>query len=165
MRNHYFKILLFCLFCTVYPANIRAEMLYLMKTNQDLTIVQKLTKPYRENGDVKERIRSNKTRLHKLFFQKWKGKDERKGGLVFGIIALYFLTFICVVWGLGSIAIAFGLGGGTPAVILGIVALGLGALCIAGIVKLTKKLHRLKHSKTLPEELPRRPPSRNLKHQ
>gem|GEM_PF-3992401 len=96
--------------------------------------------------------------------------EKQKSGLVFAIVLLVIGAFFFGVFGLAWLLVAilnpyFVAGAVASTVIFAILALLISAACIRGIIRASRKIHRLKHPETIPEELPRRPPSRNLKHQ
>lgn len=168
MRNLLFKILLFSLFCTVYPASIRAEMQCPVETNQDLGAFKNLSDPHqgeeRKIGKWKKKV----VEKYGRFFGQ--GNRDRRNGKIAAIVFLALGIIVFGVFGFTFLLAAvtgwyfWGTGFAIILVLVSLVLLALCVVCIRAMVRIIEKMRRLKHGEP-PEELPRRPPSRNLKHQ
>lgn len=164
MKSQLLKIVLFSVLYAAYPVNGNAEIQRIIlggeNYNTHFQVIER-------KGSESIKCEKNRSNLYRLFFRKWKSKDETKGILILGVVALTFLALLFVLYGFGFIIIAAALDGGVAAVLLSLLMFGIAGFCIFGITRIARKLKRLRKgiAPTVEEdELPRRPPSRNLKH-
>ncbi|MEO6758580.1 MAG: hypothetical protein ABIO24_03930, partial [Saprospiraceae bacterium] len=115
MKNFAFKMLLFGLCSMIWATTLSGETGRAMAYPQAV-VFQTLDngRPLAEEQKVKGLMQRNnkEVKLAKRFFQKREGQNGHRGWLILAMVLLYLSVFICVIYGLGSIAIAIGLGGG-----------------------------------------------------
>ncbi len=161
MKTLYFQLFLFGMLHLICPNKTSAETLCTVNESRTIPTTTIWTDFKKVTGGIKKTL--DKYRLL------GKGKAISRGGKVAAIV---FLALGAAVFGLFGLVILAGaiegwyFWGTSFALILllfSIICLTLCILCIRGISKTAKKLHRMKTGELAPEEkFPQRPPSKKL---